>query len=730
MHNHYYLRFQTLIDSGKSESLAAEDTAIAYLDGKPALRGKHKVTRAERDAAFWNSSFLTALPAEAWKTEAMLLALTQYLGQKRVSNLVLLTHIAATSPETLVRAARYSGLVLQKQSPRRAELDAIAVSSPAVEELCKVLDIFEFAYRLRVAEVDKWRQVFAALSPLELLAYASLYVFEKLVPQEFGMATQPEDGQPEMEEIWAAINEILAWKLSSCDETSLKLTDSAIGQSLVKHLSPFLFPSQGGQAARHELREAFEMLMDAQVELDSYIAQSADAYSYDHSIEFVRSGTNLEIFVVNKDARATWECDSRKLAVLHNYWFYRALEAFVDSGMATQSIGNPENQEANQLAYIKALRTKLRLMDVYGVGDSVSTDSGEAVPLFQALLSLELMSIHFHRDFLQNYANHLRKTKDCTAALSAMAMQGLVDGMQIRFPLTWSDREAKIANMIGWTVTAEHPQGSKRMAAAIVDFWTSDWAKLAVQIRDSAPGLTPKLFERPILKMGQKLVQLPWVVGLQNNSTAAINNLRRLGMRRGEVQMETRRIEKQLGALFETQGFQVVMNWNPPAEPDGNAGEVDVICARDGMVFVLEVKSTYLRQSKQDAWLHASATLRKAGRQLNRKVSAVKYALAEQQELAELLKLKRESIQTTVHGWIVDTSIECDHQRFDGFLKVSLEELLIALRDERRLLHDPDGLHTGVIGTTTAVEGTLFPQGFSAANLVKVIESQAVWMDI
>jgi hypothetical protein len=724
MHSYYDQRFQKLIDSGMSPSAVAAEIALIYLDARPLLKGKN-ATRVQRDAAFWNSSFLTTLPAEAWKTETMLLALTQYLGQKHVSNIGLLIHIAETAPETLLRAVRYSGLVLQKQSPRRAELEAIAVSSPAVEELCKVLDIFEFAYQLRVAEVDKWRRVFAVLSPFELLAYASLYVFEKLVPQEFGLAAKPD-----MEKTWDAIHETLAWQLSTCEETSLKLTDSAIGHSLAKHLSPFLFPSRDGQVARHELREAFEMLLDAQVELGSYISQSADAYSYDHSIEFVRSGTHLEIVVLDKDARTAWKRDSRKLAALHNYWFYRALDAFAGSGLATQSIGRPENQEANQLAYIKALRIKLRLMDVYGIGNLVSTDSGETVLLFQALLSLELMSIHFHRDFLQNYADHLRKTGDCAAALSAMAMQGLVDGMQIRFPLTWSDRAAKIANMIGWTVTAEHPKGSKRMAAAVVDFWTSDWAKLAVQIRDSAHGLQPKLFERPILKMGQMLVQLPWVVGLQNNSTAAINNLRRLGMRRGEVQSETRRIEEKLGELFKTRGFQVVVNWNPPAEPGGYAGEVDVICARDGVVLVLEVKSSYFRQTTKDAWLHASTTLRKAGLQLSRKVSAVQHALAAQTELSELLELKGESNQTIVHGWIVDTSIECDHQRFNGFLKVSLEELLIALRDDRRLLHDPDGLHTGVLGVPATVDGTLFPQGFSAANLVKVIESQAVWAEI
>ena len=90
-----------------------------------------------------------------------------------------------------------------------------------------------------------------------------------------------------------------------------------------------------------------------------------------------------------------------KLARLHGYWFYRALDEFVSSDMATQLIGRPENHEANRLAYIHAMRTQLRLTEVYGVDEMVITDSGARVNLFQALLSLELMSAFFQRDFLQ-----------------------------------------------------------------------------------------------------------------------------------------------------------------------------------------------------------------------------------------------------------------------------------------------------------------------------------------
>jgi Holliday junction resolvase-like predicted endonuclease len=242
--------------------------------------------------------------------------------------------------------------------------------------------------------------------------------------------------------------------------------------------------------------------------------------------------------------------------------------------------------------------------------------------------------------------------------------------------------------------------------------------------------LKPNLFERPILKMGQTLVQLPWVVGLQNNSTAAINNLRRLGARRNEARAETQRIETQLGALLEKRGFKVVLNWHPPVGQEGNAGEVDVICARDGTVLMLEVKSTYLRRSQQDAWQHETTTLRKAGQQLQRKVAAVQLALASAPELALLLGLETGVPATQICGWIVDTSIECDHQRFGGFLKMSLEELLIALRDDRHLLHDPEGLFAQNASAEHAKPQTLYARGFSAERLIAVVETQAVWQGI
>ena len=164
---------------------------------------------------------------------------------------------------------------------------------------------------------------------------------------------------------------------------------------------------------------------------------------------------------------------------------------------------------------------------------------------------------------------------------------------------------------------------------------------------------------------------------------------------------------EQLGKRFEEKGFQVQLNYQPERTGDDDPGEVDLICVRDGLVLVMEIKSIFLRRLQKDDWLHSVTTLRKSGLQPRRKVQAVQNALTTNSDLASMLCIETEVMPLHILGWIVDTSIEHDHERFNGFLKVSLEELLIALRDDRHLLNDPDG--------------------FSSSRFVAVIESEAVW---
>lgn len=719
--------------------LAVESVAEAYLDGKPQMLRKKRTTRRERDKLFWASRPVIKCPSGSWSSEVMVLALARYLAQEPVAAPDLVSRVAQVAPAALVRAVRYSGLVLSQHSPRRTELDEAAVGQPEVHELCRVLTIFDLAYRDRLAALHMQKALLADLSPFDLLVYASLYAFERLVPRDFDTRTLAPATRADSQVAWDAINDLLVWKLEGAEASSLKLSDDDIGHSVVAHLRPILLEDDHGLAetAFGRLR-AFHELLAAQIELNEFVERSANAFSYDDSIRFVRQGDRLEIVEVDPGARTAWQRDGRKLERLHGYWLHRAMDDFgthVAADPGRWAIGRPENGDANRLAWLRASQAQLRLRDVYGVADAVVTDGGARVDFFQALLSLNLMSMFFQRDFLAAFATRLETTGSWIGALRRLAFGGLRDGMQNRLPLTWSGRDAKVANITGWTVTAAQPQGDAGMASAILDFWTYDLVELSAQFKGHSPGLRPHFYERPVLKFGSTLVQLPWIVGLQNNSTAAINNLRRLGARRGQAREETQRIEAALARLLETRGFTILLNWKPPRDED-DPGEVDVIATHGQHLFVLEVKSTFMRRSQQEAWLHASSTLRKAGRQLQRKLAAVSQAIGSDLEFRTSLGLTEPPAPQQQHGWIVDTCIECDHQRFSGFLKVSIEEVLIALRDDRHLLNDPEGLLSGTFDADQPVEDdayhsarTLYPGGFRVERFLEVIETEAVWKE-
>jgi len=434
------------------------------LDGKPRKRGKRTKTWAERDATFWCSEFLRTLSAEGWRTESLVLALARYMGQERVSNPDLIEHIASIAPESVKRAIRYSGLVLHPGSPRRAEIEHLATLAPeAFGGFIRVLDVFETAYRERRAAVEVLQQPLVELSPLDLLAYASLFAFAHLVPQDLLSTHQPKDPDAHTQVIWDAMNDLLLWRLSSAGHGISRLTERDIAKSLATHLSPFLFPSPDGPELREDLCRAFKELLAAQIKLNSFISRSADAFSFDDHIEYVLRDGRLEVIEHDPTGRTVWELRGERLTRLHYYWMYRGVEAFAASDLATVVIGPPENHEANCFAYIKAMGTYLQLTEAYGLKDSVTAESRLRVDLFQALLSLELMTAFFNPDFMLPYLQHLKETGVPRLALGRLAFGGFLQTeMQNRLPITWSDRAAKIAKITGWTVTRDFPQGSAK----------------------------------------------------------------------------------------------------------------------------------------------------------------------------------------------------------------------------------------------------------------------------
>lgn len=150
-------------------------------------------------------------------------------------------------------------------------------------------------------------------------------------------------------------------------------------------------------------------------------------------------------------------------------------------------------------------------------------------------------------------------------------------------------------------------------------------------------------------------------------------------------------------------------------------GEVDLLCYLDKHLLVLEVKSTYIRKTKQDAWIHRTNTLRKASQQLRQKENAIAQAIVDDANLQSKLKIPDQKDAIKIYPWIVDSSIEYDQELIDGYLKVSLEGLIVILNNERELL-------TGNLLTEEELpKDDMFSGGFSVRRFIELVEKGELW---
>lgn len=700
-----YERSQPALSKGQ----ALDESLHHFLDQRPAGKNLSALDRATglASAPFWRDVDAVA------RSELASLALSRVLHFDTADSVDLLLELASHAPDTLRWAIRYSKLFERTDSPLWLALRAALAGEEwqVFFGVCaRLLDQLKPFDEL-IANAEKQLE---HLSLLELFSYLSVLAYQAFSED----ASEDRSGQQ-----WKVYNRIILRKLRACPEEDFRLNESRLGQSLKRHLSPIIFPkSPTADAARcRENLEWLAVLIAATQERIDYEG-SIDWFCFDPECRYQLKPGESVIYNQSEARTERWQRTGRKSDLLWHYWMNRAVQAFVDSGLAEQIIGSPENHELNQLACIKAMRSELQLQQIYGLGDLLSLSDGAQVQLHHVLLASELTSVFFQSQYIQPFLGYLHESGVLSHALGCLAMDGLLSG-ENRFPMTWSEEEEKIRRIKGWTVSEEHPRGSADSARAILKFWTSDLKALSQQLKQQ-PGMpAPRLYEQTFYKIGRYSFQFPWVGAQQNNLTAAINSLRRVNARRADVQAETQRVEQALADCLRQRGFAVEVGYRPAVTEEDDAGEVDLICHRDGVLLLMEVKSGYIRSTPHEVWLHRTNTLRKAAWQLRRKRIAVAKALTADQDLRFRLGYHGQHPEADLRAWIVDTSIELDGQSVNGFRVVSREALEVILRDEKQLLRpiyqfDEEG------------RGALFPDGFTAGRFIAVVESDELWRGI
>lgn len=512
-----------------SKGRALDESLQHFLDQRPADKNLSAIDRAQglATASFWLDVDAVA------GSELASLALSRVLHFDNTASAERLLHLASHNPETLRWAIRYSKLFERTESPLWLALRAALVGDEwqVFFGVCdRLLDQLKPFDEL-IARSEKQLQY---LSLLELFSYLSVLAYQAFSED----SSDDPSGQQ-----WKVYNRIILSKLRVCPEEDFRLSEARLGQSLKRHLSPIIFPeSSKSDVVRYRQNlESLALLIAATQERIDYEG-SIDWFCFDPECRYQLKTGEPVIYNQSEAGTERWQRTGRKSDLLWHYWMNRAVQAFVYSGMAEQNIGSPENHELNQLAYIKAVRSKLQLQQIFGLADRVLLNDGSQVQLHHVLLASELTSVFFQKEFIQPFQSNLRDSGVLVQALGRLTMNGMLSG-ENRFPMTWSEEQEKIRKITGWTVCDEYPKGSADSAKAILTFWTSDLKSLAHQLKQQPRTPAPRLYEQPFYKIGRYSFQFPWVGAQQNNLTADINNLRRVNARRADMLAETQRVE-------------------------------------------------------------------------------------------------------------------------------------------------------------------------------------------
>ncbi|MGY6623969.1 NERD domain-containing protein [Acinetobacter johnsonii] len=652
MKNYYEEKFESLFLKYGSE-IAKEKIVqdLLYKSSQPKTESyKNKFDM------FWQSNFIKLLTVDEVRKENYILALSQYIRYTITDKNIYINYLKLDI-QSFILAVRYSGIILNSEHDSWGILKEISQEFDS-EELCGFIQTathLQLQYKHRLAVYEDIQNKLN-ISQITAMSFSSLYAYEYLVPNKdfFQLPYQfdPEE-KNSAETVWKAFDEIVKFS----KKNTKKLTDQSIGLALKNKLMPFLI-GEGMTPLLQEQYELYKKLVAIKIEIINYKRNVLESFSFDKQVNYELKNSEL-IYTNTKDKKDNW---SEKNSLLISYWLGIGTKKLLNSDVIYSIINTGHNLEANAVALSKAFAVKEQLEQVYGILDfSINQQKLDA---YEIMITMTLSQAHYLKDHIEKFIGFLPHAESNLHALTELTMHGFVIG-ENRMPFTFARQEDKIKRMSSWVKGSSNTVKKKKMEQ-ILNFWTCD---LYSEDHHST------FQQKPFYKIDNFVFQFPWLTAFQNVNTMMINYVRKLHKNRLELKSETDNIELNLAEKFKNAGFNVFCQYQPV---DREVGEIDLIAICENHVIVVEVKSTYIKSSIQEIYEYRNFTLNKAAYQLSKKVEFVKNGFLNQ--FFENLD------DVKIHSWIIDTTLEFDHEYFGDHLKVSLDEVIITSNCESEFM--------------------------------------------
>ena len=652
MKNYYEEKFDSLFtefDPKKALEKIVED--LLYKSSQP----KYFDYKNKFDM-FWQSNFIKLLTVDEVRSENYILALSQYIRYTITDKNICINYLKLDI-QSFILAVRYSGIILNSEHDSWGILKEISQEFDS-EELCGFIQTvthLQLQYKHRLAVYEDIQNKLN-IGQITAMSFSSLYAYEYLVPNKdfFQLPYQfdPEE-KNSAEVVWRAFDEII----KTSRKNTKKLTEKSLALALKFKMIPFLL----GEGMTSELQlqyDLFKKLVAIKVELINYKRNVLESFSFDSTVKKKKKNESLSYL----NQRNVKDNRLEKHSLLLNYWLIVGSQRLFDSDYIYRILPTGDNLEANAIALSKAFGVKEQLKQIYGIEylkvDNVHLD------LFDVMMTLSLSQAHYLKDHIHKFEQFLSDSNFNLEALSKLMMHGFIIG-ENRMPMTFALENDKSKKMSSWITEGSNNQKLKQMKK-ILKFWSFD-------LYDENDQST--YMQKPFYRIDDFIFQFPWLTAFQNLNTAMINYVRKLHKNRLELKSETDQIELNLAEKLDRIGFQVFCQYVPS---EGNAGEIDLIAMYDNHVIVAEVKSTYIRSSIQEIYEYKKFVLNKASYQLDNKVEYIK---------RHFLSRHFEDINDVIiHSWIIDTTLEFDHEYFGNHLKVSLDEVIITSNCESEFM--------------------------------------------
>ncbi|WP_179998241.1 hypothetical protein [Acinetobacter sp. YH12239] len=646
MQNYYENKFDALsLDFGPELAKEKMVQELLYKSSQP----KNGIFKNKFDM-FWQSSFIKLLTVDDIKRPNYILALSQYIRLNSIDKNICLNYLKL-DVQSFILAVRYSGIILHsahyswcllKEIEQEFKNETLSSFFQTVYYLQS-----QYTHRLEIYDDIKNR---LNIGQITAMAFGSLYAYEYMIPNQDYFDYLPyqfdKNEKNSAETIWKAFDEIV----KTSKRNTKKLTDQSIGLALKNKLMPFLIGG-GVTPLLKEQYELYKKLVAIKIEIINYKRNVLESFSFNKQVNYELKNSEL-IYTDTQEKKDNW---SEKNSLLISYWLGIGTKKLLNSDVIYSIINTGENLEANAIALSKAFGIQEQLEQVYGIVDfSINHQKLDA---YETMITMTLSQAHYLKDHIEKFISFLPHSQSNLQALMRLTMHGFMIG-ENRMPFTFARQEDKIKRMSSWVKGSSNSVKKKKMEQ-ILNFWTCD-----LYSEDDYSTFQQK----PFYKIDDFVFQFPWLTAFQNLNTMMINYVRKLYKNRLELKSETDNIELNLAEKFKNAGFEVFCQYQPL---DREVGEIDLIAIYENFVIVAEVKSTYIKSSIQEIYEYRNFTLNKAAYQLSKKVTYIRN---------EFLKQYFENLDDVkIHSWIIDTTLEFDHQYFENHLKISMDEIIISL---------------------------------------------------